>query len=255
MYALFYVLLHYIQCFRKWHYETSGKLELPKIKLNEYPIAHSFLFLLSSLMIKITKEIIKMLGQNCNSPAFRHEATNMRKHAAIGKWSGIGSMLVGLTYRKHAAIWEVVQNRVNACGVAYRTVDELKEKLVALKMVIKDQIRDQKITGGGKPIPMPDYENVVVSLWNRGKNVAKPKRTFLLCPHWHRQKNSDFGRKLDSIMLKLEKLNVLDQLVIKASSFRTGSFSLQANRTLVSSRKQPRTLRLYTAVTAMAVTT
>ena len=68
----------------------------------------------------------------------------------------------GVAYRKRAA-WEVVQNRVNACGVAYRTVDELKEKLVALKMAIKDQIRDQKITGGGKPIPMPDYENVVVS--------------------------------------------------------------------------------------------
>ena len=39
----------------------------------------------------------------------------------------------GVAYRKRAA-WEVVQNRVNTCGVAYRTVDELKKKLGALKL-------------------------------------------------------------------------------------------------------------------------
>ena len=58
----------------------------------------------------------------------------------------------------------MVQNRVNACGVAYRTVDELKEKWGGLKRGVKDRIRDQKVTGGGKPLPPPDFEEVVVRI-------------------------------------------------------------------------------------------
>ena len=37
-------------------------------------------------------------------------------------------------YKRKRAAWEVVQNRVDACGVAYRTVGELKEKWGALKL-------------------------------------------------------------------------------------------------------------------------
>ena len=32
------------------------------------------------------------------------------------------------TNKRKRAAWEVVKNRVNTCGVAYSTVDELKEK-------------------------------------------------------------------------------------------------------------------------------
>ena len=39
-----------------------------------------------------------------------------------------------VTNKRKRAAWEVVQNRVNACGVAYGTVDELKEKWGALKL-------------------------------------------------------------------------------------------------------------------------
>ena len=38
-----------------------------------------------------------------------------------------------VTNKQKRAAWDVVQNRVNACGVAYRTVDELKEKWGGLK--------------------------------------------------------------------------------------------------------------------------
>ena len=69
-----------------------------------------------------------------------------------------------VTNKKKRAAWEVIQNRVNACGVAYRTVEELKEKWGGLKRGVKDRIRDQKVTGGGKPLPTADFEEVVVRI-------------------------------------------------------------------------------------------
>ena len=44
------------------------------------------------------------------------------------------SLSTEVTNKRKGAAWEVVQNRVNACGVAYGTVDELKEKLGVLKL-------------------------------------------------------------------------------------------------------------------------
>ena len=44
------------------------------------------------------------------------------------------SLSTEVTNKRKRAAWEVVQNRVNACGVAYGTVDELKEKWGALKL-------------------------------------------------------------------------------------------------------------------------
>ena len=45
-----------------------------------------------------------------------------------------------------------------------RSVAELKEKWGALKRGFKDRVCDQKVTGGGRPLPAATYEDLVVAI-------------------------------------------------------------------------------------------
>ena len=65
---------------------------------------------------------------------------------------------------KKRAIWAEIQVKVNSCGVAHRSVADLKEKWGALKRSVKDRSKDQKVTGGGRPLPTVDFEDVIVGI-------------------------------------------------------------------------------------------
>ncbi|CAJ1069697.1 uncharacterized protein LOC121379516 [Xyrichtys novacula] len=52
--------------------------------------------------------------------------------------------------------WARIAKKVNSCGVAVRTVHEVKERFRALKGGVLNKRRDEKKTGGGPPpAPVP----------------------------------------------------------------------------------------------------
>ena len=54
-------------------------------------------------------------------------------------------------------IWAEIKVKVNSCDVAHHSVVDLKEKWEALKRSMKDRLKDQKVTGGGRPVPSVDF--------------------------------------------------------------------------------------------------
>ena len=69
-----------------------------------------------------------------------------------------------VTNKKKRAAWDRIRVQVNACGIALRSIVELKEKWGSLKRGVKDRVRDQKVTGGGRPLPAASYEDLVVAI-------------------------------------------------------------------------------------------
>ena len=67
----------------------------------------------------------------------------------------------GVSNCKKRPIWAEFQVKVNTCCVAHRSVADFKEKWVALKRSMKDRLKDQKVMGGGQPLPTVDFENVI----------------------------------------------------------------------------------------------
>ena len=68
-----------------------------------------------------------------------------------------------VTDKKMRAAWNRIAVQVNVCGIALRSVVELK-KWGSLKRRVKDRVRDQKMTGGGRPLPAATYEDLVVAI-------------------------------------------------------------------------------------------
>ncbi|KAK7089438.1 uncharacterized protein [Littorina saxatilis] len=77
-----------------------------------------------------------------------------------------------MTLQKKDRVWRAIQMRVNACGVANRSIKQLKAKLGTMKMDVRAKKRHGRGTGGGKPLPKPDFEEVVAEI------IGKDSATF-----------------------------------------------------------------------------
>ncbi|XP_025108701.1 myb-related transcription factor, partner of profilin-like [Pomacea canaliculata] len=69
-----------------------------------------------------------------------------------------------VTLQKKQEIWKNIAAKVSACGVAVRTVAEIKDKWGLLKRTTLQKKRDAYKTGGGKGMPPPEYEDTVVAI-------------------------------------------------------------------------------------------
>ncbi|XP_076470829.1 t-SNARE domain-containing protein 1-like [Babylonia areolata] len=76
-----------------------------------------------------------------------------------------------ITSEMKKEIWQRITSKVNACGVAVRTLTDLKEKWRALKASVLNKKRDEAKTGGGPaPAPVP-YEEVILSIIGDKSNL------------------------------------------------------------------------------------
>ena len=61
-------------------------------------------------------------------------------------------------------VWANIAANVNACGVANRTVEDIKKKWNHLKLAALNNFRGQTKTGGGPPVKPPPFAELVLNV-------------------------------------------------------------------------------------------
>ena len=75
-----------------------------------------------------------------------------------------------VTHRQKKEVWRRISETVNVCGVAYRTIDELKKKWKDMKSCALHNLRNHAKGGGGPqppgkpPLPAPHFGDLVLSI-------------------------------------------------------------------------------------------
>eukprot|EP00745_Piridium_sociabile_P037869 TRINITY_DN69115_c0_g2_i3.p1 TRINITY_DN69115_c0_g2~~TRINITY_DN69115_c0_g2_i3.p1 ORF type:complete len:129 (+),score=25.29 TRINITY_DN69115_c0_g2_i3:363-749(+) len=67
--------------------------------------------------------------------------------------------------------WKKMAEKVKACGVAVRTVQELKDKWRSMKGAVLNKKRDERKTGGGPPPPPVPYEDIILDIIGADSNL------------------------------------------------------------------------------------
>lgn len=72
-----------------------------------------------------------------------------------------------ITNKRKNETWKGICERVNALGVAERSVDDLKAKITNMKSNVRAKHRHQQQTGGGPPAPAIPHEQIVEELFGK----------------------------------------------------------------------------------------
>ena len=92
------------------------------------------------------------------------EITTMLEEIAENKEVIQSKFQTSVTHRKKTDAWKRVAEAVTACGIACRSVEDVKKKWMGVKSDTLANMRGQKKTGGGPAERPPAYADIVFGI-------------------------------------------------------------------------------------------
>ena len=97
------------------------------------------------------------------------ELVILLNEVARDKMTIMSRFQTSVTHKQKKEVWRRISESVNVCGVAYRTIDDVKKKWKDLKSAALHSLRNHaKKTGVGAPekprLPPPHFGDLVLSI-------------------------------------------------------------------------------------------